>query len=100
MVHVTCSKQTCRMNLEMKKRRVTFHTYVTRGNSWMDHTVLRFIATQPAQYESADDENRKGVIYVNSHNIWMAWLKMLLHTILQIITMITPAEVMVICILA
>ena len=62
VVRLTFSKQTCCMNSWMKNRRVTFHTYITRGNSWMDHAVLRlrYVATQPAQYESADDVNRKG----------------------------------------
>ena len=44
----------------MQKRRGTFHIHVTRWNSLMDYAVLRFIATQPARYEGADDETRKG----------------------------------------
>ena len=38
----------------------------------MDHAVLRFIATQPAQYESADDEWKRGLIQVKmfpSHGV-------------------------------
>ena len=57
--NVSCSQQICRMNLWMKKRRVTFHTCATCGNSLMDYVILHFIvARRPTQTTKIE----KGVV--------------------------------------
>ena len=57
MVHVSCSKQTCRMNLWMKIRRYVFN--VTTQPAGI-HEWITSIPFHSCAKTGGDDENRKG----------------------------------------